>query len=99
MVEEFKSASDKNVGSAKIADNTPEQRENPADLVRRAREDLQKQNDLLEQELVRKEELRGKIMMGGKTEAGIPPPAPVKLTPQEYAKKVMRGEANPLKDD
>jgi hypothetical protein len=38
------------------------------------------------------EQLISKQIMGGRTEAGIPPKEPVEETPQEYAKRILRGD-------
>jgi len=49
--------------------------------------------------ITREEKLHAAKMVGGKSEGGSQPEAEKKLTDVEYAEKVLKGEANPLKDD
>lgn len=67
---------------------------------------LRKDNERLEKQLEKKksliaeeEELRAREQLGGKAEAGAQPLKPKKLSDEEYAELVRKGEANPLKDD
>ena len=43
--------------------------------------------------------LQAKDELGGKSEAGMPTPEPVKLTDIEYANQIRQGLVNPLQDD
>lgn len=60
---------------------------------------LAEENARIERNIAECKAIMARELLAGRSEGGIPPVAPVKLTPQEYAKKVMRGEANPLKED
>lgn len=60
---------------------------------------LAEENTRLERNIAAQKAIMARQLLAGRSEGGIAPAAPVKLTPQEYAKKVLRGEANPLKDD
>lgn len=52
------------------------------------------------EELVeRAEALKAEGMVSGTSEAGDKPPEKKKLTDQEYAEALERGEVNPLKED
>ena len=67
----------------------------PVEKVTENYEALKAANDKVEAELLRGEELKAKIALGGKSSAGQE--APVKEeTPKEYADKVMKNE---VKDD
>jgi len=67
----------------------------PVERVTENYEALKAANDKVEAELLRGEELKAKIALGGKSSAGQE--APVKEeTPKEYADKVMKNE---VKDD
>ncbi len=59
-------------------------------------EKLKAENDEMEKELTRKEKLRAKIMLGGKSDAGKE--SVKKETNADYAKKVMSGEFNGPKE-
>ena len=63
--------------------------------AKRLEEANKKQEDLLN----RQEELAAKTALGGKAEAGGEAEKEPELSPQEYSKKVMAGEVNPLQDD
>jgi hypothetical protein len=64
--------------------STIERAENAAKAMREA-------NDLFVQSLERAEKLRAREILGGNTTAGQVPVEVIE-TPQEYAKKVMRGQ-------
>ena len=64
-----------------------------------AAERLEEANKKQEELLRRQEELAAETALGGRANAGMIPPKPAELTPQEYAEKVRAGEVNPLKDD
>ena len=86
------SAGDTNAGSK------PQELE----LIKRANEAaerLEEANKKQEELLRRQEELAAETALGGRANAGMIPPKPAELTPQEYAEKVRSGLANPLKDD
>lgn len=53
---------------------------------------LKEANDRVEAELLRKEELRAKMAMGGDSEAGSQPIEKKEISDKEYADKVMAGE-------
>jgi cell shape-determining protein MreC len=55
-------------------------------------EQLKQENDLLEKELARKEELNAKMSLAGNTNAGQVQQVPKVETPKEYADKVMSGQ-------
>ena len=61
--------------------------------------ELKTANDEVEKELLRKEELRAKVSLGGQSEAGQSPPEKKAPTNLEYAESLERGEVNPLKED
>ncbi len=63
-----------------------------------AAERLEKANERKTELLRQEEELTAKKVLGGRAEGGIAP-VEKKETDEEYTAKVMRGEANPLKDD
>jgi len=56
---------------------------------------LKKQEELIN----RQEELAAKRMLAGKAEAGIQAIKEAPISDEEYAKKMMQGEVNPLKED
>ncbi len=66
-----------------------------ANLAAKRMEDANKEKRAL---LDREEELVAKRALGGTTEAGQQP-VKKEISDVEYANKVDRGEANPLKDD
>ena len=55
---------------------------------------LKAANDEVEKELLRKEELRAKVALGGQSEAGQEKPKPKEVSDEEYAKKALSGELN-----
>lgn len=61
----------------------------------RMEENLKKREELINRE----EKLQAERALGGRSEAGTAPVKPKEETHEEYAEKVRRGEANPLKDD
>ena len=71
-------------------------------LIERARverEKLDEANKKKEELLNREEAIMAKRALGGGSEAGSAPEKPKKLTDEEYAEAVEKGEANPLKED
>ena len=52
---------------------------------------LEKANAEAKEILKRNEDLAARNLLGGKTDAGIQPPKPVEITPQEYAKALQKG--------
>ena len=64
-----------------------------------AAERLEKANERKEELLRQEQDLEAKKTLSGRAEAGVKPPAPKKLTDEEYADRVRSGEANPLKED
>jgi len=69
-------------------------------IIERAREEREKLEAAVKAQKAendRTELIMAKQALGGKTEAGGTPVA--KETPEEYAARFMRGEANPLVDD
>ena len=64
------------------------------------REELGTSLDRYENLVKRQEKLAVENLLGGKSEAGEERKEEVKTeTPEEYAKKIQKGEANPLKED
>jgi len=55
-------------------------------------EKLKEYNDAIENELLRKEELRARVNLMGKAEAGETKEKPKEETPAEYTKRIMSGE-------
>jgi len=73
--------------------------ETPVEEVNTELNKMREDNDAMEEQLKRREILRTQSMLGGKSEAGeVPPPKKVE-TDIEYAERLNRGEANPLKED
>jgi len=73
----------------------PEETKEPTQVekVKNDLEELKKANDEVEKELLRKEELRAKIALGGEAEGGNEKENTKKEeTPQEYAEKIKNGE-------
>lgn len=67
---------------------------------------LDAENERMEKAIKKKEdliaknkELMAKESLGGKSEAGAKPPEKKKLTDEEYAEALERGEVDPLKED
>ncbi len=60
-------------------------------------EELKKQNDSVEEELLRREQLKAKIALGGQSDAGQTPEKPKELTDKEYTALFLKGEIDPLK--
>ena len=72
------------------------------DLIDKAKEQadrLEAANKKQEELLDRQEQILAKQALGGRSEAGQRTPEQVKLSDEEYAQKVMNGEANPLMED
>ncbi len=67
--------------------------------ARKAREELEKQNDRKEKLLEREEQMMIRQALSGKGDAGTEPVKPKKLTDTEYAEALEKGEVNPLKED
>ena len=61
-----------------------------------AAERIEKGIKRLEELQQRQEELSARAMLGGGSEAGGEPAKEKELTPEEYSKKVLKGEINPL---
>ena len=57
---------------------------------------LKAANDEVEKELLRKEELRARIQLGGQSEAGQLPPKPKEVTKEDIAEKFENGEMDIL---
>ena len=55
-------------------------------------ERMEKANAEAKEILARNEELAARNLLGGKSDAGIQPAAPIVETPQDYIKKIMKGE-------
>jgi len=82
--------------------DTPLEAPKPKSAIEQAREErllleetLKKKEELLDRE----EKLLAEKALGGDTDAGQLPKKPMPLSNKEYAKKVERGEVNPLVDD
>ena len=56
-------------------------------------------NKKTEEILTRQETLHANQRLAGTTGGAVEPVAPVKLTDVEYANKLLKGEADPLKED
>lgn len=81
---------------------TEENNEENKNLVKEAEETvkrLEEANKKKEELLDREEKLKVKDVLGGSSDAGSVPEKPKELTAEEYAEKIDKGEANPLKDD
>lgn len=71
-------------------------------VIERAREErerMEKVKDELKIENDRRERIQARDALGGSSEAGIKSEEPKKLTDQEYAEALEKGEVNPLKED
>ena len=66
----------------------------PVEKVEDNYEKLKSANDKVEAELLRGEQLKAKIALGGGTDAGQTKPEPVPETDREYAEKAIRGDLN-----
>ena len=86
---------------ANTKDGLSTQEEKPTMIAEaeRAAELMRIENDRKEKLQAKEEELIAKRTLGGTTEAGLPTPEKEKETDEQYANRVARGEANPLKDD
>jgi len=84
-------------------DNTAEGDKQPeTPLLERAdkvAERLEAAIKINEEQIKRQEELSARLRLGGETEGFVQTKKPAELTPEQYAEKVLKGEANPLKDD
>jgi len=67
--------------------------------AREQAERIEAANKKTEELLERQENLLAQQSLGGQTETGAPMPKAAPISDKEYAEKIMRGEANPLKDD
>ena len=56
---------------------------------------LEKANAEKRELLKREEELEARKILGGRTDAGIQPPAPVEESPTDYAHRIERGILKP----
>lgn len=71
-------------------------------VIERAREERERMEKVLGElrtENDRKEKIQAREALGGSSEAGVKSEEPKKLTDQEYAEALERGEVNPLKED
>ena len=64
----------------------------PVEETKKNLEELKAANDEVEKELLRKEELKAKIAVGGQSDAGQAPETPKEISDKEYKDKVMKGE-------
>jgi len=72
-----------------------------ADVIKRAdaaAERLEQANKKQEELLQRQEALHAKQILSGRADAGQARTKPVEETPEEYADKILKGEANPFGD-
>ncbi len=86
-----------------------EEKENPEEGTKTepvkpaiTREEIEERKKLVEDEkqlLADEKELAAERMVSGEAEAGSQPVVKPKETDEEYTDKVLKGEANPLKDD
>ena len=68
------------------------------DRAHEAAERLEQANKKQEELIRREEELAAKRTLGGRADYQGEPEKKVEETPQDYAKKVARGEVNPFKE-
>ena len=66
----------------------PDKPISPVQEVNKNYEELKTANDKVEGELLRKEELKAKIALGGQSDAGQSPPKPKEETPLEYRDRI-----------
>jgi len=90
-VEKTKSAEDND-------DGIQQEESGLVDSAYKAAKELRAENDRREKLLKEEKEFEAKRMLAGSTNAGSKAPVQ-KETPEEYTKRFMKGEANPLKDD
>ena len=86
--------------SVKVVEN--EDREKEKSLLEKTQstvDEMKEQNDRKEELLQKETELKQFNMLGGQSEGGAQPPKEPEISDVEYAKQVMEGKANPLKDD
>lgn len=83
-----------NEGNTSGEGTNPIPKENEIDSVKNNLAQLRAANDEVEKEMLRAEELRAKMQLGGKAEAGQSAPKPKEETDKEYAEKVISGEFN-----
>ena len=69
------------------------------DDANEAAERMARQNDRKEELIAREEALHIKQKLGGESEAGQTIEPKKKLTDEEYAEALQKGEVNPLKED
>jgi hypothetical protein len=74
-----------------MEEKNQEQEQTPVEKVTKNYENLKAANDKVEEELLRAEELKAKIALGGKSMAGQTQETPEE-TPKEYADKIMKNE-------
>lgn len=77
----------------------PSEQDGSASLVERAESvaaRMEAANKRSEELLLEHEKVVAKQLLGGKSEAGTPAPAPVVETSKEYAEKVMSGKIKPV---
>lgn len=69
------------------------------DRASEAAKRLETENKTMTENLSRWEKLKAMDMLGGQSESGVVQQPKPKMTDEEYAEKVLKGEVNPLKDD
>ena len=67
------------------------------DEARAERMKIQEVLDNLKKENDRGEQILARSFLGGQTEGRIPIKKPEEISPQEYSRKLQRGEINPFK--
>ena len=83
-------------------EETKEKKKTKEELLEEAdkvAERLEKANQEKAELLEREIEMEKIKALSGTAEAGLVKPKPKEDTPEEYADKVLKGEANPLKED
>tara|TARA_Y100000310_G_scaffold317420_2_gene370295 strand:- start:1546 stop:1902 length:357 start_codon:yes stop_codon:yes gene_type:complete len=78
--------------------NQTEQRETLVDQARVQAENLKTQNERMEENIKKLEELQSEAVLGGRS-VGSGTNTPEPLSPIEYSKALERGEVNPLLED
>jgi hypothetical protein len=69
------------------------------DEAKKVRDEIKAENDRREEILQNEQKLRSEQLLAGTGGGNVPPEKPKKLTDEEYAEAMDRGEVNPLKDD
>ena len=60
-------------------------------------DEMRAENERMEKNIKELKELRAFNALSGKADAGRPSEKPAEITPQEYAKRAIRGELNDIK--